>query len=203
MKISGHDLQRIRWSLLFLVLVTLFAIGISRSATKLVAKAESTQKDLLIKQRAVRSSLSQAPEEVKELRSKIALFQDLERRGIIGQEERLNWVEQIGRIKAARRLFDIQYEIAPQRLLDDGTLPGGPVAGNYQFMASAMNFQMPLLHEGDLIGFLDDLRATIHAHILVRNCTIDRAPPTGDGRLTPQLRATCALDWVTLREIRQ
>ncbi|MCK7493181.1 MAG: hypothetical protein MZW92_18260 [Comamonadaceae bacterium] len=36
----------------------------------------------------------------------------------IGTGKRLEWVEQIKRHRAARRLYDLQYEIAPQRLLD-------------------------------------------------------------------------------------
>lgn len=203
MNISLGDFLRIRWGLLFLVLAALVGFAMTTTAQKLVAKARLSQQQLLTQQREMRNRLMRAPEEELELRGKIALFQQLQERGIIGQEERLNWVEQIGKIKTERRLFDIQYELSPQKVLADTTLPGGAVAGEYEFMASTMNLQMPLLHEDDLLGFLADLRKAVHAHILVRDCAIERMPPSGENRLSAQLRAVCTIDWITLREKRQ
>jgi hypothetical protein len=203
MNISLGDFLRIRWGLLFLVLAVLTSFAMTTTAQKLVVRVKLAQQQLLTQQRDIRNRLMRAPEEEQELRSKIALYQQLQDRGVIGQEERLNWVEQIGKIKAARRLFDLQYEISPQKSLTDTILPGGAVAGEYEFMASTMNLQMPLLHENDLLGFITDLRRAVHAHILVRDCAIERVPPSGENRLTAQLRAVCTIDWITLREKRQ
>jgi hypothetical protein len=203
MNISTDDFVRIRWGLAFLLLSMLLAFGMTTTAHKLVEKAQLEQKQLEARQREIRTRLSRAPEEERELRDKIALYQQLLERGVIGQEERLNWVEQIARIKAARRLFDFQYEIAPQKALSDSLLPGGAMAGDYELMSSTMNLQMPLLHENDLLGFLADLRRTVHAHLLVRDCTIERMPQTTERGVAAQLRAVCTIDWITLREKRQ
>ncbi len=203
MNVSLGDFLRIRWGLLFLVLAMLIGFAMTTTAQKLVVRAKLAQQQLQTQQRDMRNRLMHAPEEEQELRGKIALFQQLQERGIIGQEERLNWVEQISQIKTARRLFDLQYELSPQKALTDAMLPGGAVAGDHELMASTMNLQMPLLHENDLLGFLTDLRRAVHAHILVRDCTIERIPSSGDGRLGAQLRAVCTIDWITLREKRQ
>jgi hypothetical protein len=201
MTFTINDFVKIRWGLAFLLLAALAGFIMTTTSTKLVDKAQAQQQQLQSQQRDIRSRLSRAPEEEQELRNKIALFNELSDRGVIGQEERLNWVEQISRIKKARRLLDFQYEIAPQRTLDNTTIPGG--ASDYEFMASAMNLQMPLLHENDLLGFIADLRRSVHADLLVRNCSIDRLPPSSDRGVGAQLRATCNIDWVTLREKRQ
>jgi hypothetical protein len=203
MNLTANDFLRIRWSLVFLLLALLLGFAITTTSSKLVEKAKAEKRQLESRQRDIRARLSRAPEEERELRSKIAEFQQLQERGVIGQEERLNWVEQIARIKTARRLFDFQYEIAPQKPLGDSLLPGGTVAGDYEFMSSTMSLQMPLLHENDLLGFLADLRQTVHAHLLVRNCTIERMPQAQDRGVAAQLRATCTIDWITLREKRQ
>jgi hypothetical protein len=203
MNISANDFVRIRWGLAFLLLAVLLAFAMTTTARKLVEKAQTEQRQLEIQQREIRTRLSRAPEEERELRDKIALFQQLQERGIIGQEERLNWVEQIAHIKTARRLFDFQYELAPQKPLADGLLPGGAVAGDYEFMSSTMNLRMPLLHENDLLGFLADLRRNVHAHLMVRDCTIDRTPQAQDRGIAAQLQAICTIDWITLREKRQ
>jgi hypothetical protein len=203
MNISANDFIRIRWGLAFLLLAILLGFAMTTTARKLVDKAQIEQRQLESQQREIRARLSRAPDEERELRNKIALFQQLQERGIIGQEERLNWVEQIARIKTARRLFDLQYEIAPQKPLGDSLLPGGAQAGDYEFMSSTMNLQMPLLHENDLLGFLADLRQNVHAHLLVRDCSIERMPQTPERGVAAQLRAACTIDWVTLREKRQ
>jgi len=203
MNISANDFVRIRWGLGFLLVAIFFGFAMTTTARALVEKAQTEQRQLEAQQREIRTRLSRAPDEERELRDKIALFQQLQERGIIGQEERLNWVEQIARIKTARRLFDFQYEIAPQKPLADGLLPGGAVAGDYELMSSSMNLRMPLLHENDLLGFLADLRRNVHAHLMVRDCTIERLAQAQERGVAAQLRAVCTIDWITLREKRQ
>ena len=39
-------------------------------------------------------------------------------RGVIGDERRLDWVDRIGEIKTARKLFDVRYSIDVQRAVD-------------------------------------------------------------------------------------
>ena len=202
MNFKANDFSRLRWTLGFLLLSIAIAILVTTATQKLVQQAKTTQRQLQSEQQQIRSRLASAQDEERELRSKIALFQDLEARGIIGQEERLNWVEQIARVKAARRLIEVQYEIAPQKNLTGAILPGGSIAGDYEFMASAMKLQMPLLHENDLLGLISDLRRSVHAHLLVRDCTIDRTAAGSDRTTSAQLRADCTIDWVTLREKR-
>lgn len=203
MNISANDFVRIRWGLGFLLLASLFGFAMTTTARTLVEKAHAEQRQLEAQQREIRARLSRAPDEERELRGKIALFQQLQERGIIGQEERLNWVEQIARIKTARRLFDFQYELAPQKPLAEALLPGGAGAGDYEFMSSTMNLQMPLLHENDLLGFLADLQRNVHAHLMVRDCTIERTAQAQERGVAAQLRAVCTIDWITLREKRQ
>ncbi|HTY03145.1 MAG TPA: hypothetical protein VMC81_05375 [Rhodocyclaceae bacterium] len=203
MNITIEDLARIRWSLLFLLAAIIIAFLMVTTSRDLVDKAQAKKQQLTAQQREIRGRLSHASDEEQELRDKIALYRQLLDRGIIGQEERLNWVEQIARIKNARRLLDLQYELSPQKPASDSIVPGGAVVGDYEFMDSTMTLQMPLLHEDDLLGFLSDLRRAVRAHLLVRECTMERLQPAGDRTLTAQLRAACTIEWITLREKRQ
>jgi hypothetical protein len=203
MKFSMDDFIRLRWGLLFLIAVILFAVALTTTACKMVGQAQAEQGQLEMQGRDIRARLSRAPEEERELRDRIALFQQLRTRGIIGHEERLNWIEQIDNIKAARRLFEFQYEIAPQQALSAAALPGSAQVGNYEFMSSTMNLHMPLLHENDLLDFIADLQNTVHAHLLVRDCSIDRSAPAQEGTDAAPLQANCTIAWITLREKRQ
>jgi hypothetical protein len=68
-------------------------------------------------------------------------------------------------------------------------------------MASQMKLQMQLLHEGELLTFLAELRKSVEALIQVRSCSIDRMPPSKvDRSNNAQLRVDCTLEWITLRE---
>lgn len=201
MKIRPADLYRLRWNIaLFLALAGIGA-GIAYGTLHLArqaALAEQQEKGHLAD---VKSRLDRARDEEREILAKIDNYRSLVARGVIGQEARLDWVEEINRIKAARRLFDIQYELAPQKPLDPTLLPSGATAGGFEFLASTMRLEMQLLHEDDLVGFLADLRARVKAILLVRACTVERLPPSGQQGVRPQLRAECTIDWVTLREV--
>ena len=166
-------------------------------ANQMDARAIAGQAAARTARSEAQNKLFRARDEEQELRATTARYQALAQRGVIGDERRLDWVEQIRRIRETRKLFDLQYEIAPQQPLDAG-VPGGP----YIFMASPMRLTMQLLHEEDLLGFLDDLSAQAPAYLRTRRCAVDRlppppVPPTG---AAPQLRAECELDWITIRK---
>ncbi len=201
MSLSMQDIARLRWPLILTATAVAAGAAMILASRHLVQAAETAHRQLAAQQGDLRTRISRAREEEADLRDRIALFNQLRARGIIGQEERLDWVEQIARIKAKRRLLDLQYELSPQHAVDDTLLSAGPTAGGYEFMASTMKLKMTLRHEDDLLGFLDDLRSAVHARLLVRECTIDRSVPSQDpSGLAGQLRAACTIEWITLRE---
>jgi hypothetical protein len=201
MNLTAQDIARLRWSLIFLGAALLAGGGLGYFLHQQVGRAEQTRRQLTAQQQEIRGRLNHARDEEQDMRGRIDRYQRILASGWIGQEERLDWVEQIARIKAARRLLDVQYELSPQHAIEESVLPGGSAAGGYEFMASTMKLHLALLDENDLLGFLDDLRAAVHAHLLIRTCSIDRAPTAIADRGPPaQLQAECLIDWVTLRE---
>lgn len=148
----------------------------------------------------IQGRLARARDEEIEVKNKIARFNELTGRGLIGLERRLDWIERIRQIKNTRKLLDVQYEIAPQQPVDTAILPGS--SAGFEFMSSSMVLRMQLLHEGDLLNFLTDLRESAQAFLRVRKCDLQRLPKsTGDGRgIPPQLGADCTIDWITVRE---
>ncbi|MDP2811423.1 MAG: hypothetical protein Q8O34_14865 [Rhodocyclaceae bacterium] len=202
MKITAQDLRRLRWGIVLLVVLLLASAGIVFAALNHLKQAQHENRQAVAQRGDIKSRLVRARDEEREIRDKISRYQEIATRGIIGQEQRLDWVEQIARIRAARRLIDVQYELSPQQPVDAKLLPGGAAAGGYEFMASTMRLQMQLLHEDDLLGFLADLQKNVHALLVVRDCAVDRVARGGAGeRAVPaQLAAECTIDWITLRE---
>lgn len=200
MKITAQDLVRLRWSLVLFVVLLLAGTGAGLGSRWLLQQAEREHRQAKARLTDIEGRLVRARDEEREILSKISRYRELVERGTIGPEDRLGWIEKIGEIKTERRLFDIQYELAPQRPLDQKLL-GGSITGGHQFMASTMRLRMQLLHEDDLLGFLADLRSRVQALLLVRACQVERLPPASGGRgVQPQLKADCTIDWVTLRE---
>ena len=80
------------------------------------------------------------------------------------------------------------------------SIPGKP--GKVDFNVSVMRLELALLHEGDLLTFLDDLKNAGNAYVSVRRCLITRsgsaASPAGTLTLTPRLRAECQIDLITV-----
>ena len=201
MKLDAKDLKRLRWAIAFLVIMAVVG-GISVwTALQLKGGAEKTHREATAARKDIQTKLARARDEEQELRDKIVRFQALKDRGYIGPEQRLDWVEAIARIKTARRISKLDFEFAPQRTVDASILPGGASAGGFDIMASQMRLQIQVLHEGELLAFLADLRNTVQALLQVRSCAIERIAPSGTQRANnAQLKAECKLEWITLRE---
>jgi hypothetical protein len=201
MKFDVEDLKQIQWAIAALVVMALVGIGSVWTTQQMAISAERDVRQATAARNDIQSKLSRAREEEQELREKINRFQALKAQGFIGPEKRLDWIETIARIKTARRIFKLDYELAPQRPVDASMLPGGASAGGFELMASQMKLQLQLLHEGELLTFLAELRKSVEALIQVRSCSIDRMPPSKvDRSNNAQLRVDCTLEWITLRE---
>jgi hypothetical protein len=59
---------------------------------------------------------------------------------------------------------------------------------------------MQLLHEEDLLNFIDDLAKRSKLHLSARSCNIQRIDRGGGGAvLSPRLQAECTFDLITIR----
>jgi hypothetical protein len=57
-----------------------------------------------------------------------------------------------------------------------------------------------LLHEEDLLNFIDDLAKRGKSYLSVRSCDVQReSPASGGTALTPRLQADCEFDLITIR----
>jgi len=142
-----------------------------------------------------REKLSKISEEEREVKEKLEVYRRLRDARVLGDERRLEWADAVARIRKQRELADVRYLVEPQKLLV--SLPGKP--GNVDFFASTMKLTMSLLHEGDLLSFLDDLRGSGNAYFLVQRCGMARSGATGaPTSLVPRVQAECTVDLVTI-----
>jgi len=199
MKLTLPDLYRIRWSIALSVFLALLGVAIATVTYRQAQQARQALRLAEAQNNEAGALLAKLRAEEKIVPQKLARYRELLAKGIIGEENRLDWIEQIRSIAAARKLSGVSYELSPRQRLDSAALAGGE--DGYEFMSSRMSLRLNLLHEGELLDFFADLRRSLKAQVMVRECKVERLPRTDGGHgITAQLKAECAVDLITLRE---
>lgn len=201
MKIVRDDIRRLKLPVAAAAVLTLLGIGGVFGTEQLLADAKR-QRDAAKKERTeAQERVARASEEEREIRVNLQKYQEMTKRGLVGSENRLDVIDAIANIKKERRLFDIKYTIDAQKPLE---YPGIQRAGDLDFATSRMKLDMLLLHEGDLLGFLDDLGSLGRSYVSVQRCLTERVGQnTVATAVVPRLRSECTIDLIILRENRQ
>lgn len=188
-----RDLRKLRWHLLALAILLAMAAVLVLWSRSVEEMARREQDAAVAQFRQTESKLRQVRTEEQEIKDKSALFLGLMRSGILGEERRLDWTEMLRDSQRQLRLPRMSYEFAPQAPLENSA------SGDYAFYASPMKIHLQLVHENDLINFLDLVQRHAKALVLVRSCRVSRAAPQGSDAGNGQLSADCTLDWITVR----
>lgn len=131
-------------------------------------------------------------------------FAALGRQGVVGPEQRLNWIETLGRAGPELGLPRLEYEIGRRQALQadyglDYQLGHGSGHIAYRLYKSELRLSLGLLHEADLLRLFDYLDRHARGHYTVRACRLQR--PAGAIQIAPEavnLTADCRLEWLTL-----
>lgn len=138
--------------------------------------------------------LRQFHSEELDLKTRLQTLQTMQASGMLGDEKRLDWMEQLRNTQRELRLPGIKYEFAMQAPLN-GSAPNAPAWFN-----SPLRLQLRLLHEGDLLNFLDRIQQEARALVIVRSCKLAPLSATGERRYNAApLAAECEMDWLTAR----
>ena len=127
----------------------------------------------------------------------LPLYSALEDQGIIGREQRLDWIEVLRESARAAQVQRLAYVIDAQQVFDTGV---NLQVGNYRVYSSSMRLNLGLLHEGDLPRFLSRLRDSVSGLFAVTDCSMARA---GAGLAmsadAANVNVRCVLDFITIR----
>ena len=126
-------------------------------------------------------------------------YYSLKDRAVIGDENRLSWVEVIQRVANERGLVSVKYNIASQEQEKDENLksdfPGIDV------FRSVMSLDMKLMHEGDFFALLDALKKEAKGLFVVDSCNIELLNPgVAPSTEEDNIRAVCELSWYTMKK---
>ncbi len=188
------DFPLIRKAFIVLVASLLLSAALVGAGRTLRLKQQDDMTQAQVQRNDANNKLRQAENDKQEIQDYQPRFVTLRERGFFGEERRLDWMEQIQHIRESRKLLPITYEISAQQVFQVG--PGVPI-GDLELHGSKMKLQMDLLHEGDLLNFLDDLKH--RGFYTVQECKVKRAGAEPESAHLP-LAAECVIYWLTLGE---
>ena len=195
MNFSAAELKKLAIPLALLVALLAAGAGLIFWTQLEQRRAEEQLAAARVERTQARERLMRIAEEEKEVNDKLAVYRRLQSLHILGEEQRLEWADAMTRIRTQRELLDLRYIVERQRTLV--SVAGKPA--NVDFLASTMKVNIALLHEGDLLAFLRDLRESGNAYYSIKRCAITRtdSAPTGLS-IVPRLRADCDIDLITI-----
>lgn len=125
--------------------------------------------------------LRRTPERLAQERAQSATFSRLSGQGFLGEEDRLDWLGSLARLRESLELQQVSWHLTPR--VTSNLSPG--------LYSSSMALEITPIDAHRLQHFLEQLRTLAHGHFTVRECTLQ---PDSSGK---QGAASCTLDWWT------
>lgn len=196
MRFTAKDLRSMKMPML--------ALAIALAASFLMVAFSSTQREQtetrlrnqLAGLQEARTRYQRSGEERETVMHFLKAYRQLEKSGLVGAEQRLNWVESLRVANARAGVFGVNYQMTAQAPLPF-VARDNPLSG--RVMHSQMSLSFGVLHEADLIRFFNALSAQQPGLFVLTGCSLDRG-----GRQGPpvprqaNLMAQCDLSWVTI-----
>ena len=128
-------------------------------------------------------------------------FQKYQDRQVLGDENRLQWIETLQKINTDLRLPVLKYDIKPRQTFSLDNLVESRDNRLIPY-ESVMRLTLGLLHEGDLFEIFRRLKDADIGIFEIRACSIKRNTHEDDiryGGNTPNLNADCFISWYTIK----
>lgn len=191
---SKADLPEIKWSLGTFVLSLAVAGSLISLSDGYLTQARSDRQTAQKRLADARAQLSASESDQENMAAYALEFNALVARKVVGNEQRLDWMEGLERLRQQGVVLDLNYTISPQQSYK----PDPPVeAGNFQLNRSAMSMQVDVLHEEQLLHLLTDMRSQVNGWFMLDGCTISR---TGAVDEIAPLKAECTGGWFTMKD---
>lgn len=194
MSFSVSDISEIKWSLGAFVLSILVVAGLS-------VFSEDYRHSALQAKQAAQEQLNKAREQVATAQNDFENmatykleYEALETQKVIGNEQRLDWIEGLEKIRKQGVVLDFKYSVGPQQ----SYTPNPPLdAGNFTLNLSPMTLQIDLLHEEQLDRLLSAMMTQMEGWFILDHCTISKGGEQTSG--VASLKADCAGGWLTMK----
>ena len=198
MKFSRSDFLLMRRSILVVCASAFISAAILYRSGEYVESAQNDRYNAQNMFNDARNRLSTALQDKQNMAIYADEYGKLIEEKIIGDDQRLDWMEGLEKIRQKNLVTDFRYSIAPQKTY----APQMPIDSvNFDIRYSEMRLQFDLLHETQLLNFFDALRASINGRYQLDGCTLQRAGAGNEDEQTSviRLKAECNGGWITLK----
>jgi hypothetical protein len=194
--LSSQDLRALARPLIVLLVVAAAGAALVVYSSQAVKKSKSevqAQESALVE---ARNRVQQSGQEKDVIDRYVEPYRQLERVGVVGDEQRIGWIDALRAANRDADLYGVEYDVGPQQPY---AFVSEVNAGSLTVHQSIMKLRLGLLHEGDLFRFFQALAAQKAGTFSVNACTleplkVDLAVPVNQ----PTLRAECELAWITI-----
>ena len=199
MKLNKQDWRKLQTTLIVLIMVFIAVISMIISAQNFSIQQEQAlqkQKNLL---NLARQRFQSSGIEKETIAQYLPKYQLLINRGFVGEERRLEWVEELRNQHQILKLFSIKYSIGLQEPYSSNLAIN---LGGFVLNRSVMTIDLDMLHEEDILQLTEALSNRNKEVFMLRDCEITRLNNgvVLSDQLIANLHAKCELDWLTLRE---
>ncbi|MDI1308207.1 MAG: hypothetical protein PSV17_02070 [Methylotenera sp.] len=199
MKLNKQDWQRLQVPIVLLVVVVIAVIALFALAQQFTSEQENAlqqQQNLL---NSARQRYQSSGVEKQMMTEYLPQYQALINKGLVGEERRLEWVDELRKQHQLNKLFSIKYSIGLQEPYKPSFASN---LGGFVLNRSIMTLDLDMLHEEDILQLTEALGKKNEEVFMLRDCEITRLNSGGalSNQLIANLHAKCELDWLTLRE---
>jgi hypothetical protein len=196
LNLSAADLRALSKPLI--VLAAVVAVGatvvIYSGRTVKQARAEVSAQQALFAEAGNR--VQQSGQEKGVIDRYVEPYRQLERAGIVGEEQRIGWIDALRTANREADLYGVEYDVGPQQ---GYSFANEVNAGALSINQSLMKLRLGLLHEADLFRFFQALAVQKAGSFAVNQCSVQRLPVDLSVPVNqPTLKAECEVAWITI-----
>ena len=195
MKVERKDLLPLRWPLVTFAAAMFIAVMlVDYSGEKYAVQKQHVE--VANAQVANASQRYRDSDLEKEMISRyLPQYRELQQRGFIGSENRINWIDALRIADQTAGGFGVQYQLSAQGPYE-GLLSGDPIATYLR--RSTMDIRFGVVHEEQFLAFLNTLDSQGAGMYTLRTCSLEPVYKEQPLPRTQNLTAHCEIDWVTL-----
>jgi hypothetical protein len=196
MQFSLKDLGSMGRPLLAVAIVLVLSAGGAYYTDRLLEQGRAALLSAEGQLAEARKRVQQSGEERDMIAAYVAPYTDLVQRGVVGEEQRLSWVDALREANSQTKLYGVEYEVGAQQpypFAAEVQATGLPV------QQSLMRLKFGILYEDDLLAFFRALQNQNTGAFSVNQCVLQRlSRDTLRPANAPMLQAECELAWITI-----
>ena len=194
---NREDLHALRIPFVVMAMTLLAAVGVVYVSGAMLDQATVNRTQREAQLREARLRIQNAGEEKERISQYVGGYQQLARGGLVGEEQRINWLDSLRIANQQAQIFGVEYDIGAQKPY---TYAHEFDPGKLVLQESLMRLKFRLLHEEDLLRFFRALAAQGGGFFMLDECRMRRQAGKQEKGVQFQtnLTAECDVRWLTV-----